>query len=108
MMRGRRSAAVALRAPAGNILVHEEALNAGLYKSPIVQWPFVRGIVLLWDMLVLGTRMMMFAANVSIQTDEDGAAEGARPVRRRGPRCAMRSSRRQHRRRRRLAGSGWR
>ena len=67
MMRGRRSAAVALRAPAGNILVHEEPLNARLYKSPVAQWPFVRGVVLLWDMLVLGTRMMTFAANVFLQ-----------------------------------------
>ncbi len=81
MMRGRRSAAVALRAPAGNILVHEEALNAGLYRTPAVQWPFVRGIVLLWDMLVLGTRMMMFAANVSLQTDEVGNAEDGSPAR---------------------------
>jgi uncharacterized protein YqhQ len=76
MMRGRRSAAVALRAPAGNILVHEEALNAGLYRTPVSQWPFVRGVVLLWDMLVLGTRMMMFAANVSLQTGEEGKAPG--------------------------------
>jgi uncharacterized protein YqhQ len=74
MMRGRRSAAVALRAPAGNILVHEEPLNARLYKSPIAQWPFVRGIVLLWDMLVLGTRMMTFAANVSLQPAADEQA----------------------------------
>jgi uncharacterized protein YqhQ len=73
MMRGRRSAAVALRAPAGNILIHEEPLNARLYKSPVAQWPFIRGVVLLWDMLVLGTRMMAFAANVSLQP---AAAEG--------------------------------
>ncbi len=75
MMRGRRSAAVALRAPAGNILVHEEALNARLYRSPVAQWPFIRGVVLLWDMLVLGTRMMMFAANVSLQPSEDASAD---------------------------------
>src|SRR5262249_2464561 len=68
MMRGRRSAAVALRAPAGGILVHEEQLPPRLYTSRVAQWPFVRGVVLLWDMLVLGTRMMLFAANVSLQT----------------------------------------
>jgi uncharacterized protein YqhQ len=40
-------------------------LDSGLYRRPIARWPFVRGVVLLWEMLVLGTRMMMFAANVA-------------------------------------------
>jgi uncharacterized protein YqhQ len=78
MMRGRRSAAVALRAPAGGILVHEEPLKARFYTSRISQWPFVRGLLLLWDMLVLGTRMMMFAANVSVEGAMQ-AAEDADP-----------------------------
>ena len=67
MMRGRRSAAVALRAPAGGILVHEEPLKGRFYSVKPAQWPFVRGLLLLWDMLVLGTRMMMYAANVSME-----------------------------------------
>ena len=67
MMRGRRSAAVALRAPAGGILVHEESLKGRFYATKVAQWPFVRGVLLLWDMLVLGTRMMMYAANVAVE-----------------------------------------
>jgi uncharacterized protein YqhQ len=67
MMRGRRSAAVALRAPAGGILMHEEPLKGRFYASKAAQWPFVRGVLLLWDMLVLGTRMMMYAANVATE-----------------------------------------
>jgi uncharacterized protein YqhQ len=65
MMRGQRSAAVAVRAPDGAVVVHEELLDRGLYRRPITRWPFVRGVVLLWEMLVLGTRMMMFAANIA-------------------------------------------
>ena len=65
MMRGQRSAAVAVRAPDGDVVVHEEMLDSGLYRRPIARWPFVRGVVLLWEMLVLGTRMMMFAANIA-------------------------------------------
>jgi uncharacterized protein YqhQ len=65
MMRGQRSAAVAVRAPDGAVVVHEETLESGLYRSSIARWPFVRGVVLLWEMLVLGTRMMMFAANIA-------------------------------------------
>ena len=65
MMRGQRSAAVAVRAPDGDVVVHEEMLDSGLYRRPFTRWPFVRGVVLLWEMLVLGTRMMMFAANIA-------------------------------------------
>jgi uncharacterized protein YqhQ len=65
MMRGQQSAAVAVRAPDGAIVVHEELLGSGLYRRPIARWPFVRGVVLLWEMLVLGTRMMMFAATIA-------------------------------------------
>lgn len=71
MMRGRHSAAVAVRAPSGGVLVHEERLNPRIYARGASQWPFVRGLLLLWDMLILGTRMMMFAANVSIQQEAD-------------------------------------
>jgi uncharacterized protein YqhQ len=77
MMRGRHSAAVAVRAPSGGVLVHEERLNPRIYARGASQWPFVRGLLLLWDMLILGTRMMMFAANVSIQREADEADEAA-------------------------------
>ena len=75
MMRGRHAAAVAIRREAGDILVHEEQLNPRLAGS-IGQWPFVRGLLLLWDMLILGTRMMTFAANVSMQGLQTAETEG--------------------------------
>jgi uncharacterized protein YqhQ len=73
MMRGRASAAVAVRSAGGGIIVHEERLNPRVYARQVAQWPFVRGVLLLWDMLILGTRMMMFAASVSVQS---AGAEG--------------------------------
>lgn len=77
MMRGRHAAAVAIRREAGDILVHEELLNPHMAGS-IWQWPFLRGLALLWDMLILGTRMMMFAANVSIQSLQAAEAASAK------------------------------
>lgn len=77
MMRGQRAAAVAVRAPEGNIVLHEEALASGLYASPAGRWPFIRGIVLLWDMLVLGTRMMLLAASIAVPQDATSAAAPA-------------------------------
>lgn len=68
MMRGRHSAAVAVRLASGNILLHEERLSKKVSATTVAQWPFVRGLVLLWDMLILGTRMMMFAATASLNS----------------------------------------
>lgn len=74
MMRGRKAVAVAVRRPAGDIFVHEELLAPRLYQNRVFRLPFLRGVLLLWDMLVLGTRMMSFAANVAAgqETDENG------------------------------------
>ncbi len=68
MMRGRRSVAVAVRAPNGEINVHQEALPAAL-RTGIVQLPLVRGLVALWDMLAIGTRMLMYSAEVAAGQD---------------------------------------
>lgn len=73
MMRGRRSAAVAVRQPTGGILLHEEQLPKRVYGAKVATWPFVRGVLLLWDMLILGTRMMLFASSVAMPLDEDDA-----------------------------------
>ena len=85
-MRGRRSAAVAIRRYSGEILLHEEDLNPRLYGSRIFQLPFLRGLLLLWDMLVLGTRMLSFSAAASlppadeaVSTPRAAAADRAAP-----------------------------
>src|SRR5439155_18593464 len=65
MMRGRRSAAVAIRKPDGSIYLYEEALNPRLYQNRLFRLPFLRGMLLLWEMLVLGTRLMTLSANIA-------------------------------------------
>jgi uncharacterized protein YqhQ len=77
MMRGRRSAAVAVRQPSGGILLHEEQLPKRVYGAKVATWPFVRGVLLLWDMLVLGTRMMLFASSVAMPLDEENGSSQA-------------------------------
>lgn len=65
MMRGRISAAVAIRRPDQSIYLHEEALNPRLFQNRLFRLPFLRGLLLLWEMLILGTRLMTFSVNVA-------------------------------------------
>jgi uncharacterized protein YqhQ len=70
MMRGAHMAAIAVRNPKGKIEVHEQPLNAALYRGRISKTPFLRGLVLLWDALGLGTRALMWSADVAVGEDE--------------------------------------
>lgn len=71
MMRGGRAVAVAVRHPDGHIVTRTEPLNRTIYSSRVLRLPFLRGLVLLWDALVLGTRMLTFSANVALSEDEE-------------------------------------
>jgi uncharacterized protein YqhQ len=74
MMRGQRHMAVAVRAPSGEIVMHEEPLNGAIYKHPVMKLPFLRGLVALWDALGLGMKALMFSANVALEETDEGSA----------------------------------
>jgi uncharacterized protein YqhQ len=73
MMRGTHSVAIAMRAPNKDIVVHKEPLGA-VYKYKIIKIPFLRGLVMLLDALILGTRALTISANT--QTGEEEKIEG--------------------------------
>jgi uncharacterized protein YqhQ len=73
MMRGRKQMAVAVRAPDGQIVLHEEPLTAAIYTKKWGQWPFVRGLRMLWDALGLGMRSLLWSADVAMK--EEGQEE---------------------------------
>lgn len=70
MMRGRSHMAVAVRAPDGHIVTHEEPLTSRIYRSRWMKLPFLRGLVMLWDALVLGMRTLLWSADVAMAEDE--------------------------------------
>lgn len=81
MMRGRKSVAVAIRRLDGSIYLYEEPLSARLYHNKLFRLPFLRGMLLLWDVLVLGSRMMTLSANIAtgaLNPDELDAPDGMR------------------------------
>jgi uncharacterized protein YqhQ len=64
LMRGRNALAVALRHPDGSIVWASERLDAGLRAHRIFRLPFLRGLVVLYDTLVTGTRWLVRAATM--------------------------------------------
>jgi len=73
LMRGRKSCAVAMRAPDGTIVTKVEPLS-GIYKTSIAKVPFLRGLVMLWDSLGLGLLALTNSAN--LQSGQDEKIEG--------------------------------
>lgn len=73
LMRGSKYLAAAMRDPSGEIQIQTEELK-GLYTSKIAKLPFLRGLVIMWDALGLGTKYLTISANM--QTGEDEKIEG--------------------------------
>lgn len=71
MMRGVRCMAVAVRDPAGEIVVRTEPLNTALYRGPMSRLPLLRGLTLLWDALGLGMKALMWSADVAVGESSD-------------------------------------
>lgn len=69
MMRGSQSCAVAVRGTDGSIIFREEPLGA-LYRSRLTRIPFIRGLFILWDALVLGVSALTFSANTLADEEE--------------------------------------
>jgi uncharacterized protein YqhQ len=75
LMRGRSALAVALRHPDGSIVWATERLDLGLRARRALKMPFLRGLVLLYDTLVTGTRWLVRSATV--QALGEGAEGGS-------------------------------
>jgi hypothetical protein len=70
MIRGRRTVALACRKPNGAIYRYREPLRSPLVRSRVGRLPFVRGVVVLWESLDYGIRMLMRSAEVQLDEEE--------------------------------------
>ncbi len=69
LMRGRDAIAVALRHPDGRIVWSDEQLSQGFRGTPWARMPLVRGLVVLYETLVIGTRWLVRSAGVAAAED---------------------------------------
>lgn len=72
MIRGARAMSVAVRRPDGDIQVRADALG-GLYTGPLRRIPLLRGILVLFETMVLGARALTWSSAIATgEVDEDG------------------------------------
>jgi uncharacterized protein YqhQ len=78
LMRGRDAIAVALRHPDGRIVFATERLDSGFHGTTWSKMPLIRGLVVLYETLIMGTRWLVRSANV--QAQEEGIELGKRAI----------------------------
>ena len=77
LMRGRDAIAVALRHPDGRIVFGTERLGSRFHGSRWAKLPFVRGLVVLYETLIVGTRWLVRSAGVQAEEDDVELGKGA-------------------------------
>jgi uncharacterized protein YqhQ len=77
-MRGRDAIGVAVRGPDGQIFAGQEALNSILHRNRFARAPFFRGVVVLYETLVIGTKWLMRSG--SLAAAGEGVAFGGKAV----------------------------
>ena len=70
LMRGRDAIAVAIRHPDGRIVFATERIDSGFHGSRLSKAPFVRGLVVLYETLVVGTKWLVKSASVAASEEE--------------------------------------
>jgi uncharacterized protein YqhQ len=77
MMRGRTTVAMSVRPPSGEIRTFSESLPSALARGRWIKVPFVRGVFVLYETLVLGTRMLMRSAAIAAEGEDIEIGRGA-------------------------------
>jgi uncharacterized protein YqhQ len=80
MIRGRRTIGLACRLPSGEIYRYREPLRSLLLRSRVARAPFVRGLIVLWESLSYGTRMLMKSADMQLEEGEGSMSSGSNAV----------------------------
>ncbi len=70
LMRSPNFSAVAVRKPNKKISVKLEKSKSFTSRCKICKWPLIRGIMVLADSVVMGTKALMYSSNESGETDE--------------------------------------
>ncbi|MBI1969631.1 DUF1385 domain-containing protein [Candidatus Woesearchaeota archaeon] len=70
MMRSQDRYAIAVRKKDGSIKVRQQTIDSLAKKYPLLQWPFLRGIHALCQMLLIGMRALTYSANEAAEEED--------------------------------------
>jgi len=70
MMRGRKTVVTVVRRPNGELTMDTQPL-AAIYTGRMRKVPFLRGIIVLVEALVLGIKSLLYSANVSLEEEKE-------------------------------------
>lgn len=65
MMRGQDHYVVAVRNPSSEIVLEEKEISSLTKRYPFLKWPFIRGVVILFETLYLGFLALSFSLEIS-------------------------------------------
>jgi uncharacterized protein YqhQ len=76
MIRGRSAVVTAIRRPDGDIAVNAKPVPS-ITKSKIRRIPFIRGVVVLIESMVLGINSLMYSANIALEEEQEEISKKA-------------------------------
>lgn len=71
MMRGPAHRAIAVRRPDESIVVDEKSVGSITKKFPFLKLPFIRGVVMLFESLIMGVQALAYSAEQAMGEEEE-------------------------------------
>ncbi|AEF95467.1 protein of unknown function DUF1385 [Desulfotomaculum nigrificans CO-1-SRB] len=71
MMRGPSHRAIAVRRPDESIVINEKAVGSIVNKLPFLKLPFIRGVVMLFESLIMGIEALSYSAEQALGEEEE-------------------------------------
>lgn len=75
MMRGASKYSLAIRKEDGSIKVIDNKLDSYMEKNPLYKKPFIRGVIALFENMVIGTRALLISANEALPAEEESKSK---------------------------------
>ncbi|MTI80620.1 MAG: DUF1385 domain-containing protein [Firmicutes bacterium] len=71
MMRGPKTRSIAVRKPDNSIIIDNKKLKSITEKFPFLKWPGVRGVVALFESLIMGMEALSYSANQAAEAEDE-------------------------------------
>jgi uncharacterized protein YqhQ len=71
LMRNKEQIAIAVRNEKGKIILKKETIASITKKYPFLGWPFLRGVVAFFQMMIIGIKALMYSTNIAIGEKEE-------------------------------------